>query len=116
MYELLIPQTSLMEKNILVGEQRVVSECDQNSCMTSKNQELKSHDISSNHEPSQQSLNEQFSKKWTEFSNSINNLGLVLQKDVSDTSIKYLTILTKKIQNIVTPTQAVDFVINNASR
>jgi len=53
---------------------------------------------------------------WTKFSNSINNLGLVLQENVSETSIKYLTILTKNIQSKVTPTQAVEFVINSASR
>lgn len=50
------------------------------------------------------------------FLNSIKNLECVLHKNVSETSIKYKTILTKKIQNIITPTQAVDLVINNASR
>lgn len=106
-----------MEKNNLVEQTiTVVSESDQNNCSESKDQQLHSHVTSSNNVPSQQLLNEQFSKKWTEFSNSINNLGLVLQKDVSETSLKYLTILTKNIQSKITPTQAVDFVINSASR
>lgn len=51
-----------------------------------------------------------------EFTNSMDNLGNILKHDISETSLKYLSILTRKVQNIVTPTQAVDFVINNASR
>jgi len=106
-----------MQKNTLVEQTiTVVSESDQNSCSESKDQQLHSHDTSSKNEASQQLLHKQFSKKWAEFSNAINNLGLVLQKDVSETSIKYLTILTKNIQKKITPTQAVDFVINSASR
>jgi len=106
-----------MEKNILVEQTTtVMSESDQKKCSASKDQQLDSYDTSSNNIPNQQLLNEQFSKKWTEFSNSINNLGLVLQENVSETSIKYLTILTKNIQSLVTPSQAVDFVINSASR
>lgn len=46
----------------------------------------------------------------------MDNLGNILKHDISETSLKYLSILTRKVQNIVTPTQAVDFVINNASR
>lgn len=109
-----------MEKNTLELEQSKtdVSEKYQNICntRTSKDQQLHSNETSSDNIQNQQLLEEQFSKKWAEFLGSINNLGCVLHKDVSETSIKYLTILTKKVQNIVTPTQAVDFVINNASR
>lgn len=107
-----------MEKNILV-EQTItaVSESNQQNCSTSKDQQLHSHNTnSSNYVPNQHLLNKQFSEKWTEFSNSIKNLGLVLQENVSEISIKYLTILTKNIQSKVTPTQAVEFVINSASR
>lgn len=51
----------------------------------------------------------------SEFSNSINNFGLLLQQDVSELSLKYFSVLTKKKkQNIVTPTQTVDFTINAA--
>jgi hypothetical protein len=116
-YELSTPQTSVMEKNTLVQQTKtIVSESDQKNCSASKDQQLHSHDISSNNILDQQLLTEQFSKKWTEFSNSINNLGLVLQKDISETTIKYLTILTKNIQSKVTPSQAIDFVINSSSR
>lgn len=58
--------------------------------------------------------NKKFSEKWDDFRNSIDNFGCVLQDDISVTSIKYLNTLTKKIKNIVTPAQAVSFVINNA--
>jgi len=114
--ELSSPQTSVMEKNILVEQTKTyVSENNENNCSASKDQP-NSYDTSFNDVPRQQLLTEKFSKKWTEFSNAINNLGLVLQKDVSEASFKYLTILTKNIQSKVTPTQAVDFVIKSASR
>jgi len=62
-YELSTPQTSLMEKNILVEQTiTVVSESDQKNCSMSKDQQLHPHDTSSNYVPNQQLLNEQFSK------------------------------------------------------
>ncbi|XP_029344601.1 uncharacterized protein LOC115033907 [Acyrthosiphon pisum] len=70
------------------------------------------HSISQNNN---QSLNEKFTEKWEDFTNSMNKLGELLQQDVSETTIKYLSVLTKKIKNIDTTSQAEDFVINNSS-
>jgi len=63
-----------------------------------------------------QSLNDKFTEKWEDFTNSINRLGELIQQDVSETSIKYLSAFTNKIKNIGTTSQAVDFIINNSSR
>lgn len=63
-----------------------------------------------------QSLNDKFTEKWEDFTNSINRFGELLQQDVSETSIKYLSGFTNKIKNIDTTSQAVDFIINNSSR
>jgi len=43
-----------------------------------------------------QSLNDKFTEKWEDFTNSINRLGEVLQQNVSETSKKHLSVYTKK--------------------
>lgn len=109
--------TFIVQNKTIIEKSLNMPESDnQNSYSASKDQQLLSNNNTlSNNVPNQQFLNDKFSEKWIQFSNSINNLGLVLQQDISETSIKYLTIFTKKIQNIVTPTQALDFVINNTT-
>ncbi|CAI6377696.1 unnamed protein product [Macrosiphum euphorbiae] len=117
--ELPTPQTSIMEKeNLKTTREKTNLQL----CYKDFSNNLQDGDIENdpNIRPSiplnnNQSLNDKFTEKWEDFTNSINRLGELLQQDVSETSIRHLSVFTKKIKNIDTTSQAVDFIINNSS-